>query len=90
MDQANFELNMKQINPWGNLSAGAKVATVVAALAIGAASVAASIFFAGAALFAGAVFVIYRWASGLFGRGKAGDDTVVAEYTEVTPKPAES
>lgn len=64
MDKANFEFNMNQTNPWSNLSTGAKVATALAGLAIAAASVAASIFLAGAALFAGIVFVAYEWISG--------------------------
>ena len=90
MSQTNFEFNLNQANPWGSLSAGAKVATVLAGLAIAAASIAASIFLAGAALFAGAVFVIYHWASGKFRRKAGKEDLVEAEYTEVTTKTAEN
>ena len=88
MNKANFEFNVNQVNPWGSLSAGAKVATVLAGLAIAAASVAASLFLAGAALFAGAVFVTYRWVSGLFTRKESVDGRVATEYPEVTTSPS--
>jgi len=64
MNNASFEFDIKQITPWSSLSAGAKVATLLAGLVVAAASVAASIFMAGAALFAGAVFVAYQWIKG--------------------------
>ena len=64
MNQTNVEFTTATINPWGNLSTGGKLATILAGLAIAAASVAASIFMAGAVLFAGAVFAIYQWLSG--------------------------
>ena len=90
MNEANFEFNLNQANPWSNMSAGAKVATVLAGLAIAAASIAASIFLAGAALFAGLVFATYQWVGSKFGRNKNKDDVVEAEYTKVDLKPAEN
>ena len=80
MNEANFEFNLNHGNPWSRLSAGAKVATVIAGLAIAAASVAASIFLAGAALFAGVVFVTYQWISNRFGRPDNGDSVIEGEY----------
>ncbi len=83
MNETNFEFNSNFTNPWNNLSAGAKVASVLAGLAIAAASVAASLFLAGAALFAAAVFAIYRWASGLLGKKERDNSVIEAEYAEV-------
>ena len=90
MNEANFKFDLNQTNPWGSLSAGAKVATILAGLAIAAASIAASIFLAGAALFAGLVFATYQWASGRLRRKESKGDFVEAEYTEVDAKPAEN
>ena len=89
MNETNFEFNSNFNNPWSNLSAGAKVATVLAGLAIAAASVAASLFLAGAALFAAAVFATYRWVSGLFGRSEKAS-VIEAEYVEVAEEQAKS
>lgn len=86
MNEANFEFNLNQQNPWTGLSAGAKVATILAGLAIAAASLAASIFLAGAALFAGAVFVTYQWISDRFGKADRNDSIIEAEYAEVETK----
>ena len=90
MNNANFEFNLNHANPWANLSAGAKVATVLAGIAIAAASIAASVFLAGAALFAGVVFATYHWVSSKFSRKQSAQDAVDAEYTEVGLKPAEN
>lgn len=83
MNETNFQFNSNFNNPWSNLSAGAKVATVLAGLAIAAASVAASLFLAGAALFAAAVFATYRWVSDLVGKTQKKDSVIEAEYAEV-------
>lgn len=83
MNETNFEFNSNFTNPWNNLSAGAKVASVLAGLAIAAASVAASLFLAGAALFAAAVFATYRWVSGLTGKSQKDNSVIEAEYAEV-------
>ena len=63
MNNANFEFNMNQKNPWAEMTSGAKVATAIAGLGVVAASLAASLFLAGAALFSGLVFATYRWIS---------------------------
>ncbi len=76
MNKANFEFDLNQTNPWSTLSTGAKVATALAGLAIAAASVAASLFLAGAALFAGFVFVAYEWISGKSKKSES-DDTII-------------
>ena len=90
MNEANFEFNLNHINPWGNLSAGAKVATILAGLAIAGASIAASIFLAGAALFAGLVFAVYRWVCGDSDRRDSERDFVDAEYAAVANKAPEN
>ena len=89
MNEAKFEFNMNQVNPWGSLSTGAKVATMLAGLAVAGASIAASIFLAGAALFAGVVFVTYQWIKGNTDWMESESSIVEAEYAEVdkeTPK----
>ena len=85
MNKANFEFNLKHENPWNNLTVGAKFATVLAGLAIAAASVAASIFMAGAALFAGAVFVAYQWINEHFNQKESGNNVIEAEYAKEEP-----
>ena len=83
MNKANFEFNMNQTNPWVNMTSGAKVASVIAGLGVAAASVAASIFLAGAALFAGAVFFAYNWISDKSGKSESDNNITVTDFSEV-------
>lgn len=82
MNKANFEFNLNQTNPWVNMSSGAKVASVIAGLGIAAASVAASIFLAGAALFAGAVFFTYNWISDKADKAESENSIIDADFSE--------
>ncbi len=70
MNKANIEFNLNQDNPWSSMSAGAKAAIAIAGLGIVAASLAASLFLAGAALFAGVVLIAYKWISDKTGKSE--------------------
>ena len=90
MSNANFEFNLNQENPWAKLSMSAKVATVLVGMVVAAASLAASIFLAGAALFGGLVMVAYTAWNGRKHKQpsqpqpKSDDKTVIdGEVTEV-------
>ncbi len=87
MNHANFEFNLNHSNPWGNLSTGAKVATVLAGLAVAGASIAASVFMAGAALFAGLVFATYQWLSGKSTAAETENSIIEAEYADADTTP---
>ncbi len=79
MNNANFDFNINQQNPWANLSMGAKVSTGIAAAAVAAAGLAASFFLAGAALFATLVFGVY----GFFAKRSSDPVTVEGEAAPV-------
>lgn len=80
MNNANFEFNMNQENPWAKLSVSAKVATVLVGLVVAAASLAASIFLAGAALFGGLVMMAYTaWNGRKHKQPSRSDDKTVVD-----------
>ncbi len=85
MNNANFDFNINQQNPWANLSMGAKISTGIAAAAVAAAGLAASVFLAGAALFATLVFAIYSY----FAKRNDGPVTAENKPTESEPSDAE-
>ena len=90
MSETNVEFTTATINPWDNLSTGGKLATILAGLAVAAASVAASIFMAGAVLFAGAVFAIYQWLSGRSDHGNPERDLVKPDNSADVPQTADN
>lgn len=87
MNNANFEFNLNQENPWSKLSISAKIATVLVGLVVAAASLAASIFLAGAALFGALVMMVYAaWNNRQQQQPDRADDKTVidGEVTKVT------
>ena len=64
MTHTTLNMEMRPERIWSELNLGAKVATGVAAVALIGASLAASLFLAGAALFSALVMVIYTTVAG--------------------------